>query len=321
MNPQVSIIILNRNWWQDTIECLESVFRNHYPCYEVILIDNFSTDNSLEHIENWLHKKQKISSKYYGKILCTHKVIYNDFAWVINNKKFKIIQNKSNLGFAWWNNVALEYVYNQIPNSEFVLFLNNDTIVHKDFLGNLVKTAQNNSMLGSVASKNVYYDNADIVRYAGGKINRFVWQIKHIWLNHVDDGRFDSIIETEYWVGSSLLVKTELLKRINWFDEKYFAYSEDADLCLRINKLWFKNYYCWTSKIYHKVSQSSSKVSDFANYLQIRNNFWLIKSNFSLLKFIVFIIIQLIYKLPAKLIKWKIKLFPTIKGLKDWILK
>lgn len=108
--PLVKIIILNWNGWRDTIECLESLYKINYPSYQVVVVDNGSTDDSVSRIKRWAKE---------------------------NGKTLEALEIKENLGFARGNNVGIKYVIGN-ENPEYILILNNDTTVERDFLKAMV---------------------------------------------------------------------------------------------------------------------------------------------------------------------------------------
>lgn len=292
-SSKVSIIILNWNGLKDTIECLESLKKITYPNYEVIVVDNGSEGNDADVLEEK----------------------YKDY--------IKVIRNKENLGFTEGNNVAIRQILNE-KKSEYILLLNNDVVVDKEFLIEVVKVAESDSKIGICGSQNYYYDfngRKDIIWYAGAKIK---W-----WMggsvNHSFQKKEVNFIETEYVVGSSMLVKTNLLRKIGLLDKSYFSYAEDADLYLRAKKAGYNNIYVPTSKIWHKISKASGINSPFQIFYRTRNSFWLIKNNFKRWQYIIFVITFLFYKQPIWLIRFLSKgQFKQIrafyKGLKEGLI-
>ena len=116
--PMVKIIILNWNGWQDTIECLESIFQISYPNYQIIVVDNGSTDGSAAKIRDWAEGKG-----------------------IIENNKLVLIEQRENLGFARGNNVGIRYALDRRV-ADYILILNNDTVVAPDFLTHLVENLE-----------------------------------------------------------------------------------------------------------------------------------------------------------------------------------
>jgi len=126
MHSKVSIVLLNWNGWEETVECLNSLSKINYPNFNVLIVDNGSNDDSVVQIKNYLS---------------------------INNGKFQkvnLIENKKNYGFAEGNNIGIKLVIQSSP--DYVLLLNNDTTVDKNFLYELVKVAEENHSVGSVQS-------------------------------------------------------------------------------------------------------------------------------------------------------------------------
>jgi hypothetical protein len=228
-NPKVSIIILNWNGWEDTIECLESLYKITYPNYEVIVVDNGSTNDSLKQIKK-----------------------------VINKNNTRIIENKENLGFAEGNNVAMREVM-KVGKSKYVLLLNNDTVVDKEFLSELVKTGESDEKVGIVGSILYYYDEPDKIWRSGGKMNWLTGKPNHIFRDYKDKEKISIESKVEHVVGCSFLIKLDILKKIGLLDKLYFCYFEETDLCIKANKLDYRVYLNTKSKVWHKVSKSSTK--------------------------------------------------------------
>jgi GT2 family glycosyltransferase len=166
-HPRVAIIILNWNGWEDTLECLESVYQINYPEYDVIVVDNNSEDISIKKIEDYCAGYIKVDSNFFNyqnknpiKIfeyssneLQSSKLPEMD---VINsvkpNEKLILIKNHKNYGFAKGNNIGISYALKSL-DADYVLLLNNDTVVDKDFLTELVDAAKTNDNVGFVGPK------------------------------------------------------------------------------------------------------------------------------------------------------------------------
>jgi len=162
--PKVSIIILNWNGWEDTIECLESLYQITYPNYDVIVVDNGSEDESIEKIKEYAEGNIEVESKFfeYSDRDKPIKIIEykreeaeagggkeEDIADLPSNKRMIITKNEKNYGFAEGNNIGMRYALKAL-NPEYVLLLNNDTVVDKEFLGELVKVWESDEKIGIV---------------------------------------------------------------------------------------------------------------------------------------------------------------------------
>ncbi|MFC1709535.1 glycosyltransferase family 2 protein, partial [Candidatus Omnitrophota bacterium] len=136
-NPKVSIIILNWNGLSDTIECLESVRKINYSCYDVIVVDNGSTDGSQEEIKK-------------------------------SFTEATLLENKENLGYAEGNNIGIRYALNN--KAEYICILNNDVAVDSNFLMNLVQVANKDNSIGILGPTVLEYDDPEIIYSKGIRI-------------------------------------------------------------------------------------------------------------------------------------------------------
>jgi len=265
--PKVSIIILNWNGWQDTLECLDSLAKIDYPNYEIIVVDNGSIDESLAKLKVQ-NEKLKIA-----------------------NQNFKIIENKENLGFAGGNNVGIKYALKN--GADYILLLNNDTLVEPDFLSELVKIGENDKKIGLIGPKIYFYlsDKPPRVWFAGGKINWLKTRGSHLKYGQADEeykilGSL-SHQKTDYLTGCCLLIKVEVIEKIGVLSEDYFLYYEDTDYCLRAQESGWQCVYAPYAAIWHKISQSSKELSPAYIYYHARNGLMLAKKHDSFGKIIL----------------------------------
>lgn len=244
-NPKISIIILNWNGWQDTLECFDSLSKITYPNYEVIVIDNASTNESVEKIKNWIDTRKSVIS-------------------------YKLLVNSYNAGFAGGNNPGIEYAIKN--KSDYVLLLNNDTIVAPDFLEKLVKTGQSDKNFGIIGPKIYYEADKNRIWFGGG---HFSWLGggRHMEFDKVDDKPLDETIkEADFMTGCCFLIKREVIEKIGPMNEDFFLYYEDTEWSLRAEKNGYKVIYAPSSHIWHKVSRSVKPKSNPAvHYYHIRN--------------------------------------------------
>jgi len=177
-DPSVSIIILNWNGWSDTVECLESIYHLNYSNYQVIVVDNNSSDDSIRKINDYARGNLEVKSNFF-KYDPTDKPIEivqysgkntEQAKFPTYKKQLMIIENKKNYGFAKGNNIGIKYALKNL-NPDYILLLNNDTVVDKDFLRILVQEGENNSETGLLGPKMYYYDNPDVIWCIGGKID------------------------------------------------------------------------------------------------------------------------------------------------------
>ena len=310
MNPKVSIIILNWNGWKDTIECLESLYQITYQNYDVIVVDNGSEDDSLEKIKEYAKGKIEVESKFFEysdknkpiKIVeytreeaetggGKEKEIDN----LPSNRKLILIKNEKNYGFAEGNNIAKGYALKALNlNPKYVLLLNNDTVVDREFLGELVKVANSDERIGIVGPKIYYYDydtRTDVINFAGADL--VLWKAKEerYGCNEIDKGQYNKEREFDKLEGSCMMIRKNILKNIGLFHSEFFAYWEETDLCCRIRKRGYKLIYVQKAKIWHKKPVSGKGGNPLYVYNMTKNRFLFIKRNtnqIDKLKFVVY---------------------------------
>ena len=237
--PLVYIIILNWNGKVDTLSCLQSIMDVRYPNFSVIMVDNASSDGTVESV------KEKFPP-------------------------VKIIANTENLRFAGGNNIGIDYALQQ--KADYVLLLNNDTVVDPDFLNGLLKVAGSGERVGIVGPKIYYYNDPERIWFAGGKVEYWKGWVSHTGIRELDHGQYDADRRVDYITGCCMLVKREVIERVGKLDEKFFIYGEDADWCLRASRAGYELVYVPSSKIWHKVSTSSGgNLSWFKNWNKLKS--------------------------------------------------
>ncbi|MEN6552618.1 MAG: glycosyltransferase family 2 protein [Methanobacterium sp.] len=312
--PRVTIIIINFNGWKDTIECLESVYKVHYPYFSVVLVDNNSNDESLSKIREYCKGELKVASQYFDYNPENKPIFLQEFDNDEKDINFKnlnkndsnhliLIKNKENYGFAEGNNVGIRFSLNNL-DPEYILLLNNDTVVGKNFLDEMVKTGENEREIGILGPKIYFYDKPDVIWSAGCKIS---WKLSRgiqIGTNELDTGQFDERKEVEYVSGSAFLIKTEIIQKIGFMDDEYFLYFEETDWTLRANQAGYKSLYIPNAQVWHKVSQSGGGMSKPTGLYYITRNRWIFMKKWAKKRdYAFFVIYQIIgfFILPVML--------------------
>jgi len=257
-NPKVSIILVNWNNASDTIECIESLNKLTYQNYEIIVVDNNSTDDSVNKLKNL--------------------------------DDIHLIQNERNLGFAGGNNVGIDFALK--GNSEYILLLNNDTVVDKEFLSILVRRAAEEKNIGIIGGKIYYYNEPTKIWSAGGGITKIIKRTFQYGENKIDNVRFNQEKEVDFLSGCCMLIKREVFEKIGLLNADYFMYYEDVDFCLRA-KRHFKIIYSPEAIIWHKVSVTSDK--SYRDYYRMRNYIYLLKKRFETNLFLILLFSILIF--------------------------
>lgn len=292
---RVAVIILNWNGWQDTLECLESLYRIDYPTYDVIVVDNCSVDESIEMIRRYCKGEIKVDSVFFEhswENKPIHLIEYTreeaelempvDVS-AMPSKRLILIKNERNFGFAEGNNIAIRYCL-RVLRPEYVVLLNNDTVVDVRFLSELVAVAERDERIGVLGPKIYYYDfdgRRDVLWFAGGRID--VWREMlywHVGIGEVDEGQYDEVGDVDWITGCAIMLRTALLAT-RQLNAEYFFGNEDVEYCLEARREGYRVVYVPASKVWHKVGISRGKRKEsFTSIRNIPDYFTLIRRNF-----------------------------------------
>jgi GT2 family glycosyltransferase len=233
-NPDLGIIILNWNGWRDTIECVNSVYRSGFPVdrMKIIVIDNCSSDESIVQL----------------KAL----------------KGITLISTDDNLGFAFGNNLGIKEAIRS--GCEYILLLNNDTIVTPGFIEPMMRIFNNERNVGIVCPKILYYSLQNVIWFAGGKFRQPRLIGEMVGKGQKDCGQYDVPRKIDFAVGTCLLTKKTILDKVGLLDERYFMYEEDVDFSIRVSRAGYFIWYQPSATILHKVSQSTEANIPLRNY-------------------------------------------------------
>lgn len=244
----------------------------------VSLLNFNGKKNTLACLESFKNVKRE---KFKLTIIVVDNGSYEDFdlkSGTIGNIPLVVIKNKKNLGFSGGSNVVIEYAIKN--GADYVLILNNDTYVDKNFLEELLIFSEKDEKIGILVPK-IYFapgfefhkgrypkkEQGLVFWYAGGEMDWNNVIGHHRGVDDVDKGQFDKTEDTELATGCCMLVKKEVFKTVGLFDDKFYLYYEDADLSMRAGKIGFRILYVPSSVIWHKnagsAGGSGSKLQDY----------------------------------------------------------
>jgi GT2 family glycosyltransferase len=212
------------------------------------------------------------------------------------DRKMILLKNDKNYGFAEGNNIAIRFAI-EIFEPQYVLLLNNDVVVDKGFLAELVKVAERERKIGIAGPKIYYYDflgRSDVINFAGEDI--ILWKARGIrhGFGETDEGQYDQIKVVDKIDGACILVKREVMEKIGLLDPMFFMYWEETDFCFRAKRNGYKAVYVPSSRIWHKVASSNSaRANCDKTYFMNRNRFLFVKRNaegFDRGKFLIYFI-------------------------------
>jgi len=283
-NPLVYIVILAWNHKETTIECIKSFCDTDYTNFNLLVVDNGSTDS-------------------------TYQVIVNQFPTI------EIIQSEKNLGIAGGYNLGIQEALKN--NAEHVLITNNDVIVNSDLVTHLVEALNISPDVGMVMPK-IYHYYGDKTRLwcTGGRWRKFPPEVKMMGYNVKDSKKWSYIKEIDFAPSCTLLIRSEVLNKLEGFDENYFFYNDDWDFSVRLRALGYKILFVPNAKVWHKVSISTQK-SDRPEY------WWMQMGHSSVLFYLkhvnlVSLLVYIAWFILRETLKLKInKISPFLKGARQ----
>jgi len=260
----VSVIVVNWNGKEYLGPCLSSLLAQTYRYYEIILVDNGSTDGSIAYVQ-----------RHFPEV--------------------RIIANASNIGFAAANNIAI-----RTTSGEYVATLNNDAVAHPCWLEELVASAKADEDVGMIASKILFHHRKDMIDSAGITVDKagMAWNLQH---GERDDGQTEDQLEVFGACAAAALYRRAMLDEVGLFDEDFFAYHEDVDLAWRARLLRWRCLYNPRAIVYHIHSATGTEGSPFKNYLLGRNKVWTVAKNYPIPELFFYLPIIISYDLAAVL--------------------
>ena len=253
MDTLVSIIIPHWNGIYILSECIDSLNNTEYSNFEIIVVDNYSSDESVK----WLKA---------------------------NHPKIKIIENDKNYGYAGGCNRGINN-----SKGDYIVFLNNDTIHKKDWLSNLVTFMNKRPDCAAVQPKILNYYERDKFDYAGGAgghmdILCYPFARGRLFLEQeIDNNQYDDDAPCFWASGTAIMVRKEFFLEVEKFDENFFAHMEEIDLCWRLKLKGHNIYVNPKSVIYHKNAVSLPMTSIKKFMLNHRNSLMMLLSNYKVL--------------------------------------
>lgn len=217
---RVCVVLLNWNGWRDTVKCLASLGKLSYPDYEVVVVDNGSTDGSPEKIHE----------------------AYPDVT---------LLRNGRNSGFAGGNNEGIQYALAR--GADHVWLLNNDTVADPAALGALVDVARDDPGVGAIGSVLYHMQSQEEIQVYGGGWVRWWMGTSRAFVAPVPDG------ELQYVMGASMLIRREALEGLGFLDDGFFMYWEDTDYGFRLRKAGWRLAVAADSRVWHSGSSVPSE--------------------------------------------------------------
>jgi GT2 family glycosyltransferase len=243
--PLVVIVILNTNRCQDTLECLASIQQNTYSNYHVIVLDNNSTDGSVQAIQDEFPDTQ-------------------------------IIELAENLGYAGNNNVGIRAALNQ--DADWVFVLNEDTILDPGCLSHLVIVGESSSIVGIVGPMVYHHDEPDVIQSAGGLLGPN-WDSIHLAKDEPDQGQFTDPHRVEWISGCGIMVRRDVIEEVGMIDARFFYFWEETEWCVRAGKAGWQIVHVPKAKLWHKGVQRDYDPKPSLLYYSTRNHLFMLSKH------------------------------------------
>lgn len=239
--PRVTIVILNWNTFAVTRDCLMSLDQVDYPNRATLLVDNGSSDGSPD----------KLAAQF---------------------AEVTIIRNNSNLGFAAGNNVGIRCALQR--GTDYVLLLNNDTVVSPSFLSSMVAVAERDPRIGVLSPLIYYFEPSDRIWYAGGSFAKWRGVAFHQGQGSHLSARYKTTREVTFVTGCALLIRSTVIAQVGLLDETFFMVCEDTDWSIRVLRSGYKAVYVPDAVIWHKESSTIKTQTGkwLRDYYNIRNS-------------------------------------------------
>jgi len=241
-DAKVGVVIVNYNGFEYVVDCVKSLMLSTWNNLDIIVVDNGSSDGSVD----------KLGEMFGDSII--------------------VVDSGVNLGFAGGNNVGIRLALER--QCEYILLLNNDTVVDNFMIENLVRCSQISGG-AAVAPKIYYYDQPNLIWFAGGGIHWVKGISVHYGLNCLDDGRFDTNKAIDFATGCCVLVPAGVFRKVGLMSEEYFLYFEDTDFTVRLKRAGFNIVYEPHAKLWHKVCAATGRgESKMSIYYGDRNRLY-----------------------------------------------
>jgi GT2 family glycosyltransferase len=280
----VWVILINWNTWKDTVECLESLLRQDYANYRVIVCDNGSTDGSLEHIRAWAQGRERPTlsppaalrrfvDPPVPKPVTVH--VTRPAAPAQSDSghgSILVMDVGENAGFCAATNIALRHILSH-RMSGYVWMVNNDMVVAPDALSRLVSFAQSHPSAGAIGGGILDYHVPEVIQIQGGGHvslwTGFPSATSAAGKKHGAPGT--TVDDLDFIAYGCLLAPLEVIQRVGLLNEEYFLYCEDIDHSLRIRRAGYGLAYDPDALVWHKGGASVVYRSARHDFYMARN--------------------------------------------------
>ena len=268
------VVVLNWNGLPETLDCITSLKESDYAGLQILVVDNGSTEDPTPAISQ-LHPT------------------------------VPVVRLPENIGFTGGSNLGMQQAI--IAGAKYVLLLNNDTVVASDCVSKMLTALEHDNSIGVANPKIYFFDPADHLWFAGGDFSLWTGIPIPRGRKKRDQRQFDQRTQMTFATGCAFFVRVSALKAVGPFDDRLFAYCEDVDLSLRLQKVGYQCRYVPEAMIWHKeaVSSKRNRGQSFRIRLSGRNALLVVRKHAKWYHYLGFV--------PNFLVRWV--LFYTAHGL------
>jgi GT2 family glycosyltransferase len=241
-DPLIISIILNTNRRDDTLECLQSLSQQSYSNHRAIVLDNQSTDGSVEAIQ-------------------------------VEFPEVEIVPITKNQGYAGNNNIGIQAALDR--KADWIFVLNEDTILDPKCLKELIRVGENDHQIGILGPIVYHHDEPEIIQSAGGMLTKY-WRGIHLAQNELDQNQYKEPHPVDWISGCAILFKRAAIEQVGMLDARFFYYWEETEWCVRTSKAGWRIVHVPAAKIWHKGVQRNYQPKPSLMYYATRNHLLLL---------------------------------------------
>ncbi len=271
-HPLVSVVSVNYRQEAITCDMLDSLRQILYPNYEVIVVDNGSNAD-----------QSALFRQHHPEV--------------------QVLRSSENLGFAGGTNLGIRH-----SKGEYILLLNNDTIVPPDFMAPMVEVLEQEERAGITSPKIFYYDQPDVIQYAGAtSIHPVTGRGTKIGHRMQDDGSYGEVRPTALCNGACMLVRRRVFEEVGLLPEIYFMYYEEHDFCEHARQRGWQCYYTGTAYIHHRQSMTMGRQNPLKTYYLFRNRWLFMRRIRHDFRYYLFVCYFLLMGVPKNIVRHLLK--------------
>lgn len=271
-SPLVSIITVNYNSTEVTVELLRSIRRLSYPSLEVIVVDNASRDDPGPRLRE-------------------------------ADPAVKVIVSPVNLGFSGGNNLGI-----RAAKGEYLFLVNNDTELTAGLIEGLLDVFRRHPDAGMACPKFHFFYHPDVIEYAGyNPLNVWKGSCTMVGNKEKDEGQYDTEGSTNFAHGGAMMVPAAVVREVGEMPECYFLYYEELDWSEQIKRKGYKIYYQPRALIYHKESMSVGKKSLIKTYYHCRNRILFMRRNVGTGALAAFTLYFIFFSIPKNSLQYLVR--------------